>query len=249
MHASNAHLFAFWYPTLSAEIKGAQKTLQIKESTLITRISAVLRLQVNESFLLFDRTLHVPVVITEINKKYIAVLCGTVEKNNLYTPSITAILPLLKKDDLATALVQLVASGISAVQLVLTQGVQRTWGGAHEHDRLERLMIAAAEQSKHFALPFLHEPIPLAMAVLKHKNIVYGDADGKPFKEIFNDLPVLIKECAVLVGPESDFALDEKVLLHTHGVVGYSLTPTVLRSYLAITIITGALRSWYYKKE
>lgn len=246
---SNAHLFAFWYPTISSELSATTKILHIKDAALITRISAVLRLQTGESFILFDRAMHVTACIGEINKKYIAVQCSTTVKNNAYAPAITALLPLLKKDDLGTAITQLVACGISAIQLVITQGAQRSWGGTHEYERLERLMIASAEQSKHFALPVLHEPIPLEKALRAYKNIIVGDVDGKPFKELLVDLPQSLAECAVLVGPESDFTTDEKTLLQANGVRNCALTPTVLRSYLAITIIAGSLRSWYYRGE
>lgn len=249
MHKHNAHLFAFWYPTLSSELNNNTTVLQIKDTALITRINTVLRLKRGEEFVLFDKKLHVKASISELNKKYIAVRCNTPSKNETYAPSITALLPLLKKDDLGTAVTQLVACGISAIQLVITKGVQRTWGGTHEYERLERLIIAAAEQSKHFALPELREPIPLGKALSIYKNIIACDVDGKPFEQLFVDLPHTSTECSVLVGPESDFTLDEKAQLQTHKVRSYTLTPTVLRSYLAITIIAGTIRSWYYRGE
>jgi RsmE family RNA methyltransferase len=135
---------------------------------------------------------------------------------------------------------------------VLTDSVQRSWGGIHEYERLERLIIASAEQAKQFAVPQLHEPISLETAIAQQPLLIYGDPAGNAFKTVFQALPPKkneLKQCAVLVGPEADFTLHEKRLLQNHGAIGCALTPTVLRSHLAITMLAGAVRSWYHTKE
>ena len=165
----------------------------------------------------------------------------------LYIPTITALLPLLKKDDLSAAVADLTAVGVSAIQLVLTNTIHRSWGGDQEYARLERVMVAAAEQSKNFTVPELHNPCSLLDALSHHFTIICGDSEGNTFKSVFCNVSALpLAHCAVLVGPESDFTITEKEILKKAGVINCSLTPTVLRSHLAITIMAASVRSWYH---
>jgi 16S rRNA (uracil1498-N3)-methyltransferase len=246
MAHSTAHLFALWH---ASQLPAKQTEFVLSDEALIARISVILRLRVGEQLMLFNRRMHGLVTITSISKKSIAVRCESMHKNKIYNPTITALLPLLKKDDLATAITQLVACGVSAIQLIITENTQRAWGGEAEHERLERLIIASAEQAKQFAVPLLHKPISLQDAVTQHKTLIVGDPLGAPFKQIMQKLPDTLRECALLVGPEADFTIQEKKLLETAGALHCSLTPTVLRSYLAMTLLAGAVRSWYYARD
>jgi RsmE family RNA methyltransferase len=246
MAPSPAHLFALRY---DPQLPSQDTEFVLSDAALINRISVILRLRIGEQLTLFNRQNHALVTIVSIGKKSITVRCETIYKNKIYSPTITALLPLLKKDDLATAIVQLVACGISAIQLLTTENTQRAWGGDAEYERLERLIIASAEQAKQFAVPLLHKPISLQDAIAQHKMLIVGDPAGLPFKEIMQKLPDTLRECAVLVGPEADFTSQEKNLLETAGALHCSLTPTVLRSYLAVTLLAGALRSWYHARD
>lgn len=249
MAHATAHLFALWYAPLSQAVPAIKSEFIIKDDVLILRMSSVLRLKSGEQSILFDRQVHALVTIISISKKSIVVRCEDVQKNAIYAPLITALMPLLKKDDLATALTQLTACGVSAIQLVMTDGVQRSWGGKVEYERLERVIIASAEQSKQFAMPQLYEPILLQKALSQYKTIIYGDPTGRPLQRVLQELSPTIRECAVLVGPEADFTPQEKDLLRSSGAVGCMLTPTVLRSHLALTMLAGVIRSWYYTQE
>jgi 16S rRNA (uracil1498-N3)-methyltransferase len=246
MAHSTAHLFALWH---APQLPAKQTELVINDDLLVNRISAILRLRIGEQLLLFNRQMHALVTIMNIGKKAITVRCEAVHKNKIYSPTITALLPLLKKDDLATAVVQLVACGISAIQLIITENTQRSWGGDAEYERLERLIIASAEQAKQFAMPLLHKPILLQDAIVHHKTLIVGDPLGVPFKHIMQKLPDTLRECALLVGPEADFTIQEKKLLEASGALHCSLTPTVLRSQLAVTLLAGTVRSWYYVRD
>lgn len=243
---STAHLFALWY---ASELSSKQTEFVLSDEVLVNRISVILRLRVGEQLMLFNRQMHSLVTIISISKKAITVRCESVHKNKIYSLTITVLLPLLKKDDLATAITQLVACGISAIQLIITDNAQRSWGGDAEYERLERLIIASAEQAKQFAVPLLHKPILLQDAIVHHKTLIVGDPLGTPFKHIMQKLPDTLRECALLVGPEADFTIQEKKLLESSGALHCSLTPTVLRSYLAVTLLAGALRSWYSVRD
>lgn len=243
---SKNHLFALWHPTLSAELHIKSTEITIKDKELISRIIHILRLTAGEQCILFDATKQITATIVMITSKIITMTYTMVSYNQPYTPTITALLPLLKKDDLSTAVTQLTAIGISKIQLIMTEKVQRSWGGTAEYERLQRVIIAAAEQSKNFALPVLVEPIPLREAITGHAAIICGDPDGTPYQTILSNLPASLDACAILVGPEGDFTDHEKEYLKKADVQFCSLTPTILRSHLAITVLATSLRSWYH---
>lgn len=251
INSTHTHLFALYHATLSAYCSEVGQRVVVTDQQLMARITAVLRLKVGASCILFDRTVHALCEVLEIAKKQVTLVCKSINKNPSYKPVITVLMPLLKKDDLATALADLVAVGVSFIQLVLTEKVQRSWGGAHELERLERIIIASAEQSKNFAIPVLYPPINLQVALAQHSLILCGDPDGVPLQTALNSISQHKPQSyTLLVGPESDFSPSEKnMLLNNSSVVRCALTPTVLKSCLAITILAGAVRSWYYTKE
>lgn len=247
--AESAHIFAFWYPSLSDDLRINNREMNITDKELIARMRTVLRLRIGESCILFDRAMHSECTVQAIDAKAIRVTCTINKKNLLHTPVITALLPLLKKDDLSTAVADLTAIGISQIQLITTDTVQRQKIEAAELARLERVIIAAAEQSKQFAVPQLLPPISLPEALKKNKHILCGDPDGQPYAIVLTQLPPHEKAYAVLVGPEAAFSSAEAALLREHTVISCALTPTVLKSQLAITILAVTVRSWYYKNN
>ncbi len=250
MNTTHAHLFALYHAGLSSQCTAVGQRIIVTDQQLVVRIASVLRLKVGEQCVLFDRSVHALCEVLEIAKKQITFLCKNIDKNVSYKPAITVLLPLLKKDDLAAALTDLVAVGVSSIQLVMTEKVQRAWSGTQELERVERVMIASAEQSKNFAIPVLHAPIDVRAALLQHPLIVCGDPDGAPLQSVLHALSQnKTQSYALLVGPESDFSAAEKTMLSQRTVVRCALTPTVLKSCLAITILAGAFRSWYYTKE
>lgn len=250
IHNSHTHLFALYQHTLSAHCTKAGERILVTDQHTVVRIASVLRLKIGEECVLFDRSVHALCEVLEVAKKQITFVCRAVDKNITYKPAITVLLPLLKKDDLAVALTDLVAVGVSSIQLVLTEKVQRAWGGAQELERLERVMVASAEQSKKFAIPVLHAPIALRAALLQHPLVICGDPEGVSLQTTLDILSQrTASSYALLVGPESDFSVSEKMILSQQGVMRCALTPTVLKSCLAITILAGAFRSWYYTKE
>src|SRR5580700_6016314 len=116
-----AHQFALW-TTLSIQNNLVGNIFSITDTTLVNRITAVLRLKIGETFILFDSMAHSYVSIIAIDRKKITVQTLMVIKNSPQTPTITVLLPTLKKDDLSTAIHNLTACGVSTIQLISTQG-------------------------------------------------------------------------------------------------------------------------------
>jgi 16S rRNA (uracil1498-N3)-methyltransferase len=194
----------------------------------------------------FDQHLHLEAVLLSIEKKKIICQIKNIKQNVLITPHVTVWLPLLKREAFEHAIYSLVELGVNAIQLVSTAKEQRHWHGQKELNRLRNIMIAAAEQSKNFALPLLKEPKTLHELLLEKSGAkrLFFDVQGKPLLEVANAC-ALQKNNAyiILVGPEGDLTESEKNQLLNNQFTFVHLTPTILRAQQAVAVGVGALRS------
>lgn len=244
------HEFAVYVSDLSSRL--SSETFLLHDVEIVMRISSVLRLQPGETVLLFDHAMHARCKVRSLSKKALEFELLEKQNNISLTPHITCLLPLLKRDDLETALYYAVELGASVVQLVMTEKVQRAWGGAKEFERLQRIMIAAAEQSKNFALPVLHAPIELEKALQVDKQQyaklkaakLFFDFNGKSALSVMQEFSAQKpEEIILLVGPEGDLTGAEKQLVVHHKFITCTLTPTVLRAVSAFALGLGLVRS------
>lgn len=244
------HEFAVYYSQLSTQIKKVSEgqLFTVVDDAIIGRITHILRLRVGETLVFFDEQNSVNCSINSASKKELQCILLARHAHQILAPSITFILPLLKKDDFETALYSLVELGTNAIQLVITEKTQRSWGADKELDRCQRIMIAAAEQSKNFALPALFAPIPLknylpqigSLAIPK----IYFDPQGALALQSLSALALKKPaHCILMVGPEGDLTISEKDLLKAQAFEFCQLTPTVLRSVQAVAVGLGMVRS------
>ena len=247
MNGSMSHEFAFFVPQLNRI--NAQQNYMIHDSELVHRIAQVLRLQVGDTCMLFDSHIHAVVTIQEILKnKTINVRIIKSIPTIALEPTITFLLPVLKKEALEEAVYSLVETGVNRIVLVTTAKTQRHWSGDKELQRLQRIVIAASEQAKQFALVELIAPIQLKQAleqyVQNQKIALFFDAQGT----IVRDSLLFKKdsdkhEIIALIGPEGDLVEEEKQLADTYGFVRVKLTPTILRASQAAALGAGIIRS------
>lgn len=246
---NSKHEFAL-FNEATTQIAGAlapQALFSIDDQSLVARIASILRMRVGDSFVMFDRHIHVLCTIEDIGKKIVR--CKMLEKktNNILKPSINFLLPVLKRDDLESALYAMVELGATSVQLVFTEKINRVWAGPKEFERAQRIMIAAAEQSKNYAFAQLHEPILLTSYLEKiplNSSKIFFDVDGKSALAVMNELSdKKNKEIFLVVGPEADLTSQEKKLLVDNKFIVCQLTPTVLRSVQAVALSLGMVRS------
>lgn len=233
------HVFALYIDNLLQIIKNA--AIVIDDVTMMHRITQVLRLQVDDELILFDRSDQVYIRLTEIHKKNIISVVISQRKNLSLKPFITLLLPLLKKDALSEAVYNAVESGASEIQLIYTQKAQRVVSD-HELERLERVIIAAAEQSKHFHFPVLKKPKSFIEAIrVSNALCIFFDPHGismQTYKQKNADALLCL-----LIGPEGDLTGQEKQLIYDTGWQNYALTPTILRASQAVAVGIGVVRS------
>lgn len=250
MQKNIKHEFALYWPKLSEYLKEypAHALFQIDDLALVHRITSVLRLQQEDPFVLFDDMFHAHVELGKSSKKTCMVQIHAVEKNKQLLPKITFGLPILKKEAFEDALYSLVEYGATTLQPLTTEKVHRSSWSTKETERAERIVIAAAEQSKQFAVPSILPTISLTDFITKnlsgftHK--VFFDPDGQTMSE-FTASTKISSDSSIflLVGPEGDLTPQEKELLKKAGFSFVALTPTVLRAQQAAALGLGIFRT------
>jgi RsmE family RNA methyltransferase len=152
---------------------------------------------------------------------------------------------LLKREALEQAIYSAVELGVNKVQLLITEKVQRNWQ-VKELERLKHIMIAAAEQSKCFAIPQLLEPVPLLDVPLSGSTVFF-DPEGEALADVLiKDLyQKQIDSLTVVIGPEGDLTESEKFYLQKQQALFICLTPTILRAQQAVALGVGILRSFF----
>lgn len=243
-----SHEFALYCDhQFSSAITRADNRIIITDRDLIHRIGNVLRLAPLDTIFLFNDHEHVQGVIETIDKKHIAIHIKNHGKNIHHQPPITVQLALIKRDALQEAVSNLTCLGVHTIELFISDRTQRAWDGAREHERLHRCMIAAAEQSKNFAIPILRAPVNLAeLLEKKEKSCRYAcSVEGKPFTDLLTICP-LQNSITLLVGPEGDFSEREYDQIGKTNYQWARLSPTILRSEHAAFLAAGIIRSFIF---
>jgi len=246
----SSHEFALFHPQLSSLVAGNLThtfSCVINDADLVHRMLHVLRLENGQQCILFDQLLHGIFTVHTINKKAVVGTITMVTKNISFKPIITYCVPLLKRDALDQALYTLTEIGVNAIQLVDTQKINRPWT-PKEFERAQRLIIAAAEQSKNFAYPNLLSPLPFDEVLDNYMRLpaykLYCDPSGEPLWQCLKQVHALKPtDIIIMSGPEADLTREEKKGLQDCSVIFCALTPTILRAYQAITLSAGVFRS------
>lgn len=238
----NTHIFSLHVPNLISSLWMPGRVINLQHEALVHRISKVLRLEVEDVLVLFDQHQHAQVIIQKINKKEISILIESVQLNVVHKPDVTVLLPLLKKDALEESVYVLCELGINKIQLIVTQKSRQQLMNPKEFERLSSIIIAAAEQSKNYAMLQLLPVMPLSVALKVSSNAckLVLDPVGVSF---FSLKPKLENQSVVLlVGPEGGLTDQEVQTVQQYNFQTCALTPTILKAVQAVTLGAGMLR-------
>jgi 16S rRNA (uracil1498-N3)-methyltransferase len=238
----NSHQFAFYYENLS-NILLKDIDITIICDDLYHRFKNVLRMKQDDQCIIFNRIERITFIFTKLEgKNRILGSWKNRKKNEELQPKITFILPLLKIDALSESVYSLAEVGVTNIQLILTDKTQMPYS-EKLFDKLQRVVIAAAEQSKMYAFPKILPPIILdEWLSLNHGGLkfyfdIIGISFAQWYKPIDND-----QHYYLLVGPEGDFTQAEKDKLYKSEFVACLLTSTVLRSVRSVSLVSGLFR-------
>jgi 16S rRNA (uracil1498-N3)-methyltransferase len=245
---SEKHLFAiFWnQPEHALGALKQNNSLLVTNADLCHRIQTILRLETGDHVIVFDHNYHLLLTLTTFTKKQITATILTITKNKKFEPSIMCALPLLKREALETAVDALTQLGATTIQLISTQKSQRSWT-EKDFMRLQKIIWAAAEQSKNFSFPTLHAPLSLNdfLKSNNQKNVsIFFDPQGEAaFDVVTKYKKNKPHDITLLIGPEGDLTTQEKELIKEYGFNGMKLTPTILRAEQALALGVGLFRS------
>jgi len=217
--------------------------LTISNTNIYHRLVRVLRITENDQIILFNRELNILTKILAITKKQITfeILQKKInQKNNL--TKITVLLSILKQDAFGEAIYFCCELGADIIQPVLTDKIHQKKLDQKYYDRLQKIIISAAEQSKNFCFPVINSPKSLDL-VLKdlpeNSSKIFFDAQG----DKFNSEIIRSNNIYLMFGPEGDLTDQEKNKLKNSGFYFCALTSTILRSQTAVALGLGIIKS------
>ena len=199
--------------------------------------------------MLFDQTHHGTFAVESVGKKEVRCRRLEIRENSILLPRMHWFMPLLDRDAFESTLSALTVLGATTVQPIITQKVHRSVFALHEHNRMHRTMIAAAEQSKQFMIPTIKksvafESITDILRDYSHAVRLFFDPAGLPAFDMIEKLRDQRPQNIIcMAGPEGDLTDREKQVLRENGFDFYRLTPTILRSEHAIALAAGIIRS------
>lgn len=253
----SSHEFALYYSNTSNIGNSNLKNYKLTDKDLTHRIVKVLRLNVEDSLILFCERYNIKVIISDISsKKSLNLKIINISKNKELQPVISYALPVLKKQAFEDSIYSLVELGVQAIQPLYTSLTQDKWlkkSLDKEYIRLNKIIIAACEQAKQFNIPELKPVLTLedwlksieSNKLYNKENLIFFDPSGKETFSIVKELiNKNVSSLTLLSGPEADLSLEEKELLLNYNFQFCALTPTVLRAYQAVTIGLGIMRSF-----
>ena len=118
-------------------------------------------------------------------------------------------------------------------------------------DRLEKVIIEAAEQSNRITIPTIEEPQKLKNFLSNDMDLIFTDLNTSNTKIDLKKLTT--KPTCVIIGPEGDFSEEEREkILKFNGVQPIKINENILRSETAVisalSIINYAI-NWYFVAE
>lgn len=237
---NTSHEFALYVDDLGVR----NHTLMVTDKDIVHRMVHVLRLQQDDILTLFNDQHALRVIIATITKT--AVTCTVQEKITVIkpAPSITALIPVLKKEALEEAIYSAVELGVTYLVLTKTAKSYPITLSPAYLQRLHTIIHAAQEQAKQYAPITLEGPVTLekAVSLVPHTAVKIAALQGGG--RLTDHFSQKSSTLVLTVGPEADFTAEEKELLRTHGFAGCSLGSTVLRAQQALTVLIGAVRSF-----
>lgn len=231
---NSKHMFSFFYKGLSQLDEGMHV---IEDDVLLHRLKNVIRAVVGQTIVLFDQQCHAEFVIEKFQgKSKCTGIVSTRQHNHTIKPSITFLLPVLKSEALHETVYNLAESGVTKIQLVSTEKTSAKLSLKHV-EKLQKIVHAAAEQSKYYAFPVVRPVVALRDVITNYQESqkFYFDVHGKQFQDWFSVIDDK-KEIVLLAGPEGDLTDSEKEMVKQTGFVFCALTKTVLRSVRAISL-------------
>ena len=194
-------------------------------------LTSVMRLKTNQEFSLFNKSGEWNTKILSINKGIVEFEVQNQLRQSIQEREIWLVFAPIKSNYFNFMLQKATEIGVTKLFPITTE---RTIVRKINEDRLNKILIEAAEQSNRLTIPSIEKIQKLEKFLNENKNInlVFGDLNTENKKIELKDPS---KPIAVLIGPEGDFSETERVkILEFNGVQSIKLNDNILRSETAV---------------
>ena len=194
-------------------------------------LTSVMRLKTNQEFSLFNKSGEWNTKILSINKGIVEFEVQNQLRQSIQEREIWLVFAPIKSNYFNFMLQKATEIGVTKFFPITTE---RTIVRKINEERLNKILIEAAEQSNRLTIPSIEKIQKLEKFLNENKNInlVFGDLNTENKKIEFKDPS---KPIAVLIGPEGDFSETERVkILEFNGVQSIKLNDNILRSETAV---------------
>jgi len=206
-------------------------------------LSKVMRINIGQSFSLFNQSGEWEAKIKEINKGIVEFLVIKKLRSANNERDIWLAFAPIKLNYLSLMIQKATELGVTKFIPVLTE---RTIVRKLNDKRLNKIIIEASEQSNRLKVPKLNKILKLDdfLKLNQNTNIIFGDLNTNNSKINFKSSDPL----CILIGPEGDFTLKEREnILKLKKLIPLKINQNILRSETAaismISIITFNLLS------
>ena len=194
-------------------------------------LTSVMRLKTNQEFSLFNKSGEWNTKILSINKGIVEFEVQNQLRQSIQEREIWLVFAPIKSNYFNFMLQKATEIGVTKLFPITTE---RTIVRKINADRLNKILIEAAEQSNRLTVPTIEKIQNLELFLNENKNInlVFGDLNTENKKIELKDPS---KPIAVLIGPEGDFSENERAkILKFHDVQSIKLNDNILRSETAV---------------
>ena len=206
-------------------------------------LSKVMRINIGQSFSLFNQSGEWEAKIKEINKGIVEFLVIKKLRSANNERDIWLAFAPIKLNYLNLMIQKATELGVTKFIPILTE---RTIVRKLNDKRLNKIIIEASEQSNRLKVPKLNKILKLDdfLKLYQNTNIIFGDLNTDNSKINFKSSDPL----CILIGPEGDFTLKEREnILKLKKLISLKINQNILRSETAaismISIITFNLLS------
>ncbi|HSE56636.1 MAG TPA: RsmE family RNA methyltransferase [Candidatus Paceibacterota bacterium] len=215
----------FYLPT---ELDSGELT--ITDPRIVHQCKNVLRMEPGSMFSLFNgNSIEWHATIREFGKNTCTVSVeGQLERETESERAVHAGIAILKKENFELVAQKLVEMGIASITPLISH---RTIKNNIDRERVQKIMIEAAEQAGRLYVPELTEPASVADFLERQKTVAVFQMNGIPVHEAKH-----ASEITFMIGPEGGWSTEELELFSEKQLPHYSLGKTVLRAETAAII-------------
>ena len=195
-------------------------------------VNKVMRIKVNETFSLFNSSGEWEAKIIEISKNIVEFNITKQLRQKENTKEVWLAFSPIKSNYFNFMIQKSTELGITKFLPII---FDRTIVRKINQQRLEKVIIEAAEQSNRINVPEIEKPQNLKSFLSKNKNkmnLIFTDLNSKNRKLDLNKLTN--KPICIIIGPEGDFSeVERKKILSYEGVSSLKINENILRSETA----------------